>query len=265
MEAQASDRIAVVTGTSSGIGQALAAELLERGWEVVGVSRRPVDLEDPRYHHVTQDLAVTDDLEATLGPELTRYLERAPRTRLGLVNNAADPGQLVRIDALAPDVFLTTLATDVVAPVWLMGFCLRAFGGAMTLRIVNVTSGAATGAFPGLGDYGAAKAGLRAASLVAAVESSRPWLEEPRDLSILSYSPGMVDTPMQAMARARDGTRFPLAPVLRRAQEAAALAAPRAVALEIAAFLEGQGPPGFSEARFAGAEAQGQRARLLEP
>ena len=36
------DRIAIVTGTSSGIGEALANRLLSENWNVVGIARRPV-------------------------------------------------------------------------------------------------------------------------------------------------------------------------------------------------------------------------------
>ena len=36
------DRIAMVTGTSSGIGEALASKLLSDNWNVVGIARSPV-------------------------------------------------------------------------------------------------------------------------------------------------------------------------------------------------------------------------------
>ncbi|MFM2475400.1 SDR family NAD(P)-dependent oxidoreductase, partial [Burkholderia cenocepacia] len=38
----ASARHAVVTGASSGIGEAIVAALLEQGWRVTCLSRRPV-------------------------------------------------------------------------------------------------------------------------------------------------------------------------------------------------------------------------------
>src|SRR3989454_5821185 len=54
--ASTTTRLALVTGTTSGIGAALAKQLLQRGWEVAGVARRKPTLENPRYHHLAIDL-----------------------------------------------------------------------------------------------------------------------------------------------------------------------------------------------------------------
>lgn len=51
------DRIAIVTGTSSGIGAALTAQLLSRGWDVLGVARRTPAIANPRYRHLALDLS----------------------------------------------------------------------------------------------------------------------------------------------------------------------------------------------------------------
>ena len=47
---------ALVTGSSSGIGLAIARRLLEQGWDVVGVDRAPAALEHPCFSPVTADL-----------------------------------------------------------------------------------------------------------------------------------------------------------------------------------------------------------------
>ncbi|MGH7532983.1 MAG: NAD-dependent epimerase/dehydratase family protein, partial [Gemmatimonadales bacterium] len=55
---------ALVTGTSSGIGESLARDLLGRGWSVVGISRRAAPISTSGYTHLRLDLA---DLAATSG------------------------------------------------------------------------------------------------------------------------------------------------------------------------------------------------------
>ena len=51
------ERLALVTGTSTGIGAAVARELLKRGWQVVGVARRSPQFDRPDYRHLLLDLA----------------------------------------------------------------------------------------------------------------------------------------------------------------------------------------------------------------
>src|SRR5439155_13587049 len=86
--ARMSERFALVTGTSSGIGAAVAKELLKRGWQVVGIARRAVKIEDKRYRHVALDLS---DI-AKAAPKIEREVGAKPAEpweRVGLVNNAA--------------------------------------------------------------------------------------------------------------------------------------------------------------------------------
>jgi NAD(P)-dependent dehydrogenase (short-subunit alcohol dehydrogenase family) len=49
--------VALVTGVSSGIGQAIATRLLGSGWHVVGVSRRRPELPEPGLRWIEADLA----------------------------------------------------------------------------------------------------------------------------------------------------------------------------------------------------------------
>ncbi len=64
-------RKALVTGSSSGIGRAIASRLLAEGFAVVGVSRRAGDLGGDRFSHEAVDLAEIETL-----PEVLKRLAR---------------------------------------------------------------------------------------------------------------------------------------------------------------------------------------------
>ena len=250
--AHSSDRLAVVTGTTSGVGLAVARLLLDRGWDVLGIARRPAEIIDAAYEHVQLDLHDIEALAERFEPRLTTLLRNGPARRIGLVNNAADPallGPIAHLDARRlPGVFIT----NTVAPVWLMGAIVRHAPPAGAVRIVNVSTGAAVAAFPGLCAYGASKAALRMAGIVFSVElesATEPALRN-RDVAILSYEPGTVDTPMQALARSQSADILPSRDLFVRFAAEGRLVSPEAPAGEIVAFLEGNTRQRFTERRL---------------
>jgi benzil reductase ((S)-benzoin forming) len=240
---------AVVTGTSSGIGEAVARELLARGWSVVGIARRDAPLHHPAYTHLRVDLSdvhgLPDRVEAAIGT-----MASSPAVaRVGLVNNAADPGLLGPVTRIDPAGMLGALAVNVAAPTWLMGWAVRRAGSGVPLRIVNVLSGAGVRPLAGLATYGGSKAALRLIGMVLGVELDAGLPDRHRDVTILSYSPGPVDTPMQAGARDADPEVFPLRPMFRRWATDGELMSADTPAAEIVAYLESDGHPRFLECR----------------
>ena len=241
--------MALVTGTTSGIGEAVANLLLDRGWHVVGVARRPAAIARANYEHVAVDLADTAALSRLVGPRVGAV---ATGSRVGLVNNAAHVGLLGPIERIDVEQLPTVLATNLVAPIWFMREILRATPRSTPLRVVNVSTGAAVRGFAGLGAYGSGKAGLRLAGMVLAaeVEEARASGGETRDISILSFEPGTVDTPMQEIARGSSRETLPSLELFKRFAAEGTLIPPSAPAADIVAFLESDAEPLFSERRY---------------
>lgn len=247
-------RLALVTGTSSGIGAALAAALLERGWTVIGLARRAADFGHPRYRHIALDLADLEALETVARQDLEPVVADTRWARIALVNNAALSGQSKGLEHTEPGPLAGLLAVNTAAPMFLMGFVTRVAPPAVPLRIVNVSSGAAVRAFPGLGDYCASKAALRMAGMALAAEldsDQRPGGCR-ADAAVFSYEPGVVDTPMQTASRSHSAEEFPWVQPFKDFAAQGMLAQPEAVIGEIVGFVEGDVHETFVERRFAG-------------
>jgi benzil reductase ((S)-benzoin forming) len=243
------DQLALVTGTSSGIGAAIADILLKEGWTVVGMSRTPADFDNPRYQHVQVDLGKLELLTEIADNKLKPIVEDGRWQRTGLVNNAGAVGALRPMEKTDPLQLARVLAVNTVAPVFLMGFVVRVAPPATPLRIVNVSTGAAVRPLPGLADYGSSKAALRMAGMTLAAElksDDRPGGAR-ANVAILSYEPGIVDTAMQ------EEVRSPQSPWNQRFlefYEQGKLEPPEAPARDVVDFLGSDGGEPFEERRF---------------
>lgn len=193
-----SGRHAVVTGASSGIGEALAGALAARGAKLTLVARRTDRLEAlaatlrQRFPQVEVHLAPHDlaeparaaaflpDAEAKLGPVDV------------LVNNAGH--QVVgRTHAVDLDAAERSVATNLLSPLRLIHAVLPAMLARDAGTIVNVASMAALAPTPGMTWYNAGKAGIAAAS-----EALRGELRDTK-IRVVTVYPGIIaDT---AMAR----------------------------------------------------------------
>lgn len=249
-----STRVALVTGTSSGIGEAVARELLRRNWRVVGASRRAAVIEDPRYTHLRIDLGNVTQLAGRVEAAASAFVKDASVVRVALVNCAADPGLLGPLGRIDPVEMQRVYAVNVAAPIWLMGWIVARAARGSAVRIVNVSSGAASKAIPGLGVYASTKAALRMAGMVLASEldsADRPGGPHP-DASILSYEPGVVDTAMQAAVRASSAETLPAVQMFKRLAAEGLLVPPERPAKEIADYLDHGKHARFAERRLGG-------------
>jgi len=194
------DKLAIITGTSSGIGAALAAALLRQGWLVFGVARREVSFPEGEYVHLQADLA-DPRLPVLLDSRLQAELAFRQLDRLALINNAATPGQRRCYGDQDAGKTFHAIAVNLAAPMALMDLAVRRCPPDAPLRVINVSSGLAYRPLAGVADYCASKAGLHMAGEVFAEENEG-------NRAVLAYSPGIVDTEMQAQLRGESKESF---------------------------------------------------------
>ncbi len=190
--------LALVTGGSEGLGAALARFLAGRGYDLVLVARRAERLEAVRarlaplgtdVRIVPADVsrpADQDRIAAAVGPSAGLDL---------LVNNASElgPSPLPPLLSYPPDELARVYATNVIAPIALVRAFREALGRARG-RVVNISSDAALGGYPGWGGYGASKAALDLVSRTLANELRADGI------CVVSVDPGDLRTAMHQAA-----------------------------------------------------------------
>jgi benzil reductase ((S)-benzoin forming) len=219
---------AIVTGVSRGLGEALATELLGRGFLVLGVGRTDSRrLAHEAYRFVACDLAEPAAVPATLASAFDALAAERPAS-VCLVNNAATlegVGVLGRLDAAR---IAQSIAINLTAPTVLADLFLRTFADdRVGRRIVNVSSGAAQSPLTGEALYCIAKAGLEMLTRMLAAEAPSGRLRA------ITLRPGVIDTPMQAFARSQAKDVLPSVDLFVGFHENGQLVAPALVARKV--------------------------------
>jgi NAD(P)-dependent dehydrogenase (short-subunit alcohol dehydrogenase family) len=158
----ASNRVAIVTGASRGLGAVIAGVLAEGGYDLVVSARHAGPLRESANllaRHGTRVVAVSGDVTDAA---LRARLVEAARELGGLdvlVNNASELGPIGPLMDFDVTRFGRVFPVNAGAPVALVQLAVRLLAERRGL-VVNVTSDAARAAYPGWGPYGASKAAL---------------------------------------------------------------------------------------------------------
>jgi short-subunit dehydrogenase len=179
-------RVAVVTGASSGIGEALVRRLAGRGWHCVLLARRedrlrPLSAEIGGEYELC-DVADRESVEAVA----VRVLERHPRIHL-LVNNAGVAARATFLEG-DPAAVEQAIRTNYLGSIWALRAFLPGLEAAAPSDLVNVVSVAGVVALPASGPYAASKHAQLAFSRSVAAQ-----LRE-RRIRVHTVKPGFVET-----------------------------------------------------------------------
>ncbi len=187
------DRVAIVTGASRGIGRSIAHGFAAAGARVVVSSRKP-DACDAAVESITAAGGTAAAVPGHMGQldSIANLVAETVSTFGGIdiiVNNAANALALP-VGQLTEDAWSKTLDTNLRGPVFLVQEALEHLRGSDHASVINVLSGAAY-LFSGDGlMYAVAKAGLGAATRSLAAALARD------EIRVNALVPGTVDTDM---------------------------------------------------------------------
>ncbi len=188
-----SAHVALVTGASSGIGEAAARRLASAGWNLALAARRPGPLEavadqlratGVEVLTVPTDVADPAALDALLDTALSRF------GRLDVVVNNAGLAPLEPIDALTGSALERVFQVNAVGPAHLIARAWPHLIASGNGCIVNISTLGTQDPFPGFFAYASSKAAVNLMARSCANEGRK------HGIRAFAIAPGAVETPM---------------------------------------------------------------------
>ena len=235
------EHLFVITGASRGMGAAIAAQLLQPGNTVLGISRRTEDRLAARATEAgvsceqwSADLAAPADVAKRLRAWLAAF-DAQRFESITLINNAAALTRIGHVEDCDDTELASVLRVGLEAPLLLSAAFLRATRGwRARKRVLNISSGLGRRAIAGQATYCAVKAGLDHFSRALALDEARVE----NGAMVVSLAPGVIDTDMQVQLRGADAAVFPERAFFAELKQKGQLTSPEAAAARVLAYLD---------------------------
>ncbi len=236
----------IITGSSKGIGEYVAKELLEKDNHLLCLSRsinhslikegkdkdvalvyKSVDL-----NNVNTIAKIIQSWAGEIDPQLVEGLY--------LINNAGLIDPIKPVYKCEPEEIIRSINVNLIAPMILQAEFLKVcesiqhqLDKKITQRILNISSGAGRRAIQGWGVYCTSKAGLDMFSSCTNVDIK----EGNKDVKIVSLAPGVVDTQLQQIIRSSNDDDFVLVNQFKEYKDNGKLLSPAFVGQQIVKLL----------------------------
>ena len=182
--------VALVTGASRGIGQAISERLVKQGFYVIGtatseagaqaISERLGSAGEGRVLNVTDPAMVSD---------LAKSLAESDQSPLVLVNNAGITKDTLML-RMKPEDWQSVIDTNLTSIFTVVSAFIKPMTKARTGRIINISSVVGSMGNAGQVNYAAAKAGLEGMTRAMAREFGS------RAITVNAVAPGFIETDM---------------------------------------------------------------------
>lgn len=191
-------KTAIVTGSSSGIGEAIAILFAKEGAKVIITYHSGSDRAEAVVEQIKKDggVAKAYQLDVSNSDDVHQFFDNVDKD-FGditiLVNNAGINGSKTPVEDMSIEQFDKVVKTNLYGPF----FCSREFLHLKKKyktykgsRIINVTSIHQYVNVPGNADYNASKSGMRNFAYTMALELAS------REMTVNNIAPGMILTPI---------------------------------------------------------------------
>ncbi|MCX2827890.1 short-chain dehydrogenase [Bacillus pseudomycoides] len=204
-------RYVIVTGTSQGLGEAIATQLLEENTRLICISRRQNEklIEKAKqkdipltFHSI--DLQDVHNLE-THFETIFSSIEKENVSSIHLINNAGTLAPMKPIEKSESELLIANVQINLIAPMILTSsFMKHTKNWNVDKRIINISSGAGQKPYFGWGAYCTTKAGVNMFTQCVAIEEA----EKEYPVKTIAFAPGVVDTNMQQQIRQTEKEDF---------------------------------------------------------
>lgn len=203
----------IITGTSRGIGESLAYQLIDKNHHLICISRttnqRIIDRAkemDCRIDYFNYDLTNINGIDPLFKNIFSQMDLHSNDEAIYLINNAGmltpvSPLELIETEEIVENIHLNLLAPMIVTSNYLK------FTKNMNVdkRILNISSASAKYLLPSQSCYSTAKAGLD--SFTKSLDIEQKLVTYPA--KVVAVYPGMIDTNLQSEIRSVSNDLFP--------------------------------------------------------
>lgn len=203
----------IITGTSRGIGESLAYQLIDKNHHLICISRttnqRIIDRAkemDCRIDYFNYDLTNINGIDPLFKNIFSQMDLHSNDEAIYLINNAGmltpvSPLELIETEEIIQNIHLNLLAPMIVTSNYLK------FTKNMNVdkRILNISSASAKYLLPSQSCYSTAKAGLD--SFTKSIDIEQKLVTYPA--KVVAVYPGMIDTNLQSEIRSVSNDLFP--------------------------------------------------------
>ncbi len=226
----------IVTGTSRGLGEALAYKLLDDNNHLICISRKKnmsliaeAEKKNCQIQYYEYDLEDLTGLDA-LAVHIIKDIQEENADSISLINNAGILDPIKPIGKCASADIIRNINVNEIAPMIFTSLFINMFENFKCKKvIVNISSGAGKHPYYGWGCYCSSKAAIDMYTRTVGIEQ----MTKNNPVRIVAFAPGIIDTDMQAQIRQSSAEDFIQVERFKGFKESGALREPGIVAQKV--------------------------------